>query len=39
MHKSSTFGQEELHGDLQRLDSDLDGMYILTPNTKEDIEF
>jgi hypothetical protein len=33
------FGQEVLHGDLQRLDYDLDDMHKLTPQIKEDIEF
>jgi hypothetical protein len=33
------FGQELLHGDLQRLDYDLGDRYILTPKIKEDIEF
>jgi hypothetical protein len=32
-------GQEMLHGDLQRFDSDLGDMNTLTPKTKEDIEF
>jgi hypothetical protein len=33
------FGQEVLHGNLQRLDYDLCGMHILTLKIKEDIEF
>jgi hypothetical protein len=33
------FGQEVLHGDLQRLDYDLDDMHTLTPQIKEDIKF
>jgi hypothetical protein len=33
------FGQEVLHGDLQRLDYDLSARYTLTPKIKEDIEF
>jgi hypothetical protein len=33
------FGQEFLHGDLQRLDYDLGGMHTLPPQIKEDIEF
>jgi hypothetical protein len=33
------FGQEVLHGDLQRLYYDLDDMNTLTLNIKEDIEF
>jgi hypothetical protein len=39
MYESSTLGQEMLHGDLQRFDSDLGDMNTLTPKTKEDIEF
>jgi hypothetical protein len=33
------FGQEVLHGDLQRLNYDLGDMDRLTPHIKEDIEF
>ncbi len=33
------FGQEVLHGDLQRLDYDLGDMHTLTLKIKEDIEF
>jgi hypothetical protein len=33
------YGQEMLHGNLQRLDYDLGDMYTLTPKIKEDIEF
>jgi hypothetical protein len=33
------FGQEVLHGDLQRLCYDLGDMDTLTPQIKEDIEF
>jgi hypothetical protein len=33
------FGQEVLHGDLQRLYYDLDDMNTLTLKVKEDIEF
>jgi hypothetical protein len=33
------FGQDVLHGNLQRLDYDLGGIHILTLNIKEDIEF
>jgi hypothetical protein len=33
------FGQKVLHGDLQRLDYDLDGMHTLTLKIKEDMEF
>jgi hypothetical protein len=33
------FGQEVLHGDIQRLDYDLGDMHTLTPQIKEDIEF
>jgi hypothetical protein len=33
------FGQEMLHGDLQRLDYDLGDMDILIHQIKEDIEF
>jgi hypothetical protein len=33
------FGQRVLHGDLQRLDYDLDDMHTLTLKIKEDIEF
>jgi hypothetical protein len=33
------FGQDVLHGDLQRLFYGLEGMHILTPKVKEDIKF
>jgi hypothetical protein len=33
------FGQEESHGDLQRLNYDLGDMHTLTLKIKEDIEF
>jgi hypothetical protein len=33
------FRQEVLHGDLQRLNYDLDDIHTLTLNIKEDIEF
>jgi hypothetical protein len=33
------FGQQVLHGDLQRLDYDLSDKYTLTLKIKEDIEF
>jgi hypothetical protein len=33
------FGQGVLHGDLQRLDSDLGDMNTPTPKIKKDIEF
>jgi hypothetical protein len=32
------FGQEVLHGDLQRLDYDLGDMHTLNPHIKEDID-
>jgi hypothetical protein len=33
------YGQEMLHGNLQRLDYDLGDIYTLTPKIKEDIKF
>jgi hypothetical protein len=39
IHQISFFGQEVLHGDLQRLDYDPDNMHTLTPYIKEDVEF